>query len=532
MDRNKIAIKSEKLFSWIHIDKDIREKTTIRIWESSKILFWMLIVSVLNLIPAVNAKADTKPDTVRRTFTFYVKSEPQTLDPTMAVSGESSYIHATLFRGLTRFTDEGQLIFDQAERCRYVIDTDLRCKLRKDLKYSDGSPIKAQDYVEAFKKFQTGKHGSYVTNLLSNIKEMSAPSDRDITFIFKEPDFEFMEKLSNSLLFPYKNEAKFNGPYKIEKIEKGKVWHLTPNENFHGGNSKRPPIDILFVPEDSTAVNLYEKGSLDFIWRLPASEISRFKSMPDFLQVPLSRFDYIGFNMRKDSPLADKALRKKLASSVDFEEFKKIFQSLGRPGCPGLSERFLIADDKHCQNFLPSKSVTVNPHVLPSTKTKDFEFGISTLGGDDIKRAAEWYQEQWKKNAGISVQIKAREQKTYVSLLKSNPPTIFRKGVGLSRPTCLAGLESFKSDSPENFSGFKNERFDFMIKSLATRKMSRIEQDMVCGAAVDFLFKEEIVGIPMGRIRYTMLLNPRFKGLKVNELNQLDLSELEYVGGK
>ena len=86
-------------------------------------------------------------------FRFHFKNEVTFVDPAQHTSGTNSYLISTLYRGLTRYTDTGELIFDQAERCKYQTFSRIQCHLRKDTKWSDGSPVKAQDYVDSFLRF-------------------------------------------------------------------------------------------------------------------------------------------------------------------------------------------------------------------------------------------------------------------------------------------------------------------------------------------------------------------------------------------
>jgi oligopeptide transport system substrate-binding protein len=462
----------------------------------------------------------------KNTFTFYLKHEPQSLDPLTATSGESNYLAATLFRGLTRYTSDGIVEFDLASNCRYIIDTDLHCKLRDGIKWSDGKEIIADDFVRSFKRFLDPKSPSYVASVLSTVKEVKVLSKKEIQFLFFEPDREFLDKISHPLFAPYINDQVFSGPYKVVKIEKGKRWYLENNSFYKHGSSKRPPIEIIFVSDDATAISLYEKGMIDFLWRVTTSEVTRLKTSSEFFQVPVNRFDYIGFNQRPGHIFADKSLRKKMAQSVNFDEFQKVLLAFGKGGCVGLQPRILDDEGHSCQEFKPEASKV----TIDEIGDKKIIFNYSLLGGDDVLNQAVFFQNQWEKNAGIKVNLKGLEQKTMIRELKENPPDVFRKGISLTRPSCLAALEYFKSDNPENFTGFKSKFFDDMIKPLSTRKFSRREKENICAAAVDFLFKREYVGIPLGKTYFTMMLSKNFKGLKINDINQLDLSELEYVG--
>jgi len=469
------------------------------------------------------------------TFKFYVKNEPLSLSPTKAVSGESNYVHSILFRGLTRYNHEGMVVFEQAERCRYIISIDVRCKLKKDIKYSDGSLISASDYATSFLDYLTPGSSTNVAQLLFSIKNakkyylgqvkredvgIKVLSENEIQFLLEEEDREFLDKLSHPLLVPYKDEKRFNGPFVLHEIVKGKKWILKPNSYFVGGNPKRPDIEILFISDDSTAVNLYEKGKIDFLWRVPTDFIDKFKDRKDFFQLPVARFDYIGFNQRPGKIFNDLNLRKKFATHVDFDEFKKLLSARGRAGCPGLGDGILRESDKNCQSFTPGKEKL--------SLTKKLVFNFSQLGGDDIQKQTQWLHNQWKSNLNVNVSLKSLEQKTFIKQLKEDTPDIFRKGLALQWPSCGSALSSFRSDAPENFTGFSDPIFDRIITPFRTKKLSRYEKDVICAAAVKYLFLDKYVGIPLGLIHFSMMLNPKFKNLRLNDLNQIDLSELSY----
>jgi len=105
-------------------------------------------------------------------------------------------------------------------------------------------------------------------------------------------------------------------------------------------------------------------------------------------------------------------------------------------------------------------------------------------------------------------------------------------GVPLEWPACSAALRKFAKDDADNFIGFSNNHFDNLVKALTHQKLSLSEKESICGVASDILFKEEFVGIPMGQIHFTMLIDPQFKGWTINQLNQLDLSKLSYSSTK
>lgn len=476
----------------------------------------MILASVL--VTTLGSADDSR----KGIFVMHVKSEPQSMDPSLAISGASQYLHASLFRGLMKYDSKMELKPELASTCKYKGELEVRCTLKKQLKYHDGKFILASDFVRTFQNLMASK-ASYLNALISHLSSVSAvANESEVVFKFKSYDSEFLEKLSHPLLTPTSETERYSGPYQIEEKVPGKHWRLKSNPHYYVKKS-RPEIKVLFVSEDSAALNLYEKGLLDFNWRIIATDVEKYKDKKDLMLVPVLRFDYIGFNLRQGKPLENKSLRQTLTSSIEFDYFKKMFFSPGRPGCTGLSLKLVGEQNNEiCQKFKKSENLK-GEGLLP------LELKYSSLAGDDVRRSLVWFQQQWLKNSGIKVNLLEKEHKALLQELKTDAPDIFRKGIALSRPTCLAAVETFKSDHPENFTGVSSPVLDSWIDKLSTTKMNATRKKALCRQIVTWLFIKESVGIPLGEEHFTMLLKPKFKGLKINQLNQLDLADLEEV---
>ena len=156
------------------------------------------------------------------------------------------------------------------------------------------------------------------------------------------------------------------------------------------------------------------------------------------------------------------------------------------------------------------------------------EFRFSSQGGEDIARAAEWFQGQWKKNLNILVELIPQEQLMYLQNLKSNPPAIFRKGVSLTRPTCLAALELFVTGHPENYIRLSDVKYDQLVNKLSTASKPE-DKKRACRKGIEYLLNSHRL-LPLGEMYFTMLASPKFKGWDVNEINQFDLTDLLAAG--
>lgn len=481
-------------------------------------------------------------------FRFNIGGEPHSLAPSQLTTTDASSLFSNLYRGLYWYSNEKGLQPEGAESCSWSKDElTLTCKLKKNSLWSDGKSIEAADYVRAWRElFDTAAKtaGSELLISLKNAREIlkrqkhkqdlgvEAVDPQTLKISFAQKDPEFLFKLVLAPLAPIRNE-KFvsrekaselltNGPYKISEWKIGTRVILTPNANFHPESAgQRPRVEILFIEEDLTALNLYESGEITLLRRVPPQYYSRFNKTKEFKEIPFLRFDYIGFGAK----LQNKPhLRKALSLAADYKELQKIYQSPGLPGCPSLTDRmfakvpcvkFDLAEAK--KEFELAKKTENVPDRL--------EFNYSKLSADLIQQGMEWYQAQWKKNLGIKVDLKAIERSILMHSLKTNAPDIFRKSLGVNRPTCLAAVEDFVSQGDENFTKVQDPEFDKIVADLSKAK-SESAKKKLCSKAVERLMTESRI-IPQGMFFNVFLARPSFSGWTVNELNQLDLTNLK-----
>ncbi len=462
-------------------------------------------------------------------FRLHLANEPGSLDPNKQKTSASSYVLGNLYRNIFTFDDSQGLQPDLGVSCKRDKKENLTCKLRSGLQWSDGSLLTSKDFLRTYKKILDPKNTAPRADLLFKIKNaqaiyagkkapdtlgITAPDPLTLRFEFESADPDFEYNLTSFLLAPTKPQLDaFSGPYKLGDWKKGQKLQLLPNTRYWSGHPGRPPVEFLFIEEDSVALQLYEKNELQFLRRLPTLFIPAYKKRADFLWIPVTRLDYLGFGPELS---AKDDVRKALTYSLNYPELQKIFSSEGRPGCVGVPDAW-FPEKAPCYDFNLSK---VPKFKAPATYTLMF----SSLGGEDHKRATEWMQEQWRKHAGFKIHLESKENKVYLQILQNTPPAIFRKGVAPDRPTCLAALETFAPQSPENYIRLKSTEYDRILSSLANSKKPS-DQKKWCLEGINFLMERHLF-IPLGAIHFAMLAKTNFSGWKLNQMNQLDLSGL------
>jgi oligopeptide transport system substrate-binding protein len=478
-------------------------------------------------------------------FRFHLVNEPSSLKPWEQKNSSGSYLLAQLTGTLMSYQDK-KLRPNLAKKCSFSTPTKITCELKPGLKWSNGKPLTPEHFVRAFQSFVDAKNKAPQVELLLGLKNARAIFQGEkkpealgvktnkkghLEISLENPDVDFIYSLANPLLaplpdsgFPTLDQIKkdpkswiSSGAYSIEKWDAPELIRLTSNSQFWK-SFKRPPLEISVIAEDSVALNLYEKEKLDFLRRLPTVLIPKFKDRRDFIQIEQFRFDYIGFSPKYRENLP---LRRAFARSLNYKDLQNLFQSPGLPGCPGIPSHLLA--QSYCIQFDLVEAVSEWQNL--KTKPSKIEIIYSKQGGDDHRRSMEWLQTELKKNLKVNSEASSMDNQVFIERLIAKPGDLFRKGLAPSRPTCYSALQAFLPGHPENFIQFADPHYEDVLAKLSLAK-KEAEQKKLCSEAVEILLKDFWL-IPTGPIHFTLLARPEWKGWKLSELNQLDLSELE-----
>lgn len=198
------------------------------------------------------------------TVTVYSSSTPSTLDPTDTYYVDNNQIEKLYFRTLTQYRLDGQkpvLVPDLAEDLGQVSADKLTWtfKLKKGIKYADGSPVKAEDFAYAIKRsfahdlfengpayqldfFKDGQtyKGPYAGG--ADYKGVETPDDNTLVIKLAKPfpDLPFYAAFPLFTPIPKNRDARQNyqlkpmstGPYQVASYSPGTELRLTKNPNW------------------------------------------------------------------------------------------------------------------------------------------------------------------------------------------------------------------------------------------------------------------------------------------------------------
>lgn len=144
--------------------------------------------------------------------------------------------------------------------------------IRKDVKFSDGEPLTADDVVFTF---ETATNNGSVVDL-NGMDKVEAINDYTVKFTLKDPQSTFVNSLVGTGIVPkhaygadYAENPIGSGPYQLVQWDKGQQLIIKVNPEYYGKKSYFKKITFLFLNEDASFAAA-QAGKVDLAY-IPAA---------------------------------------------------------------------------------------------------------------------------------------------------------------------------------------------------------------------------------------------------------------------
>jgi len=125
------------------------------------------------------------------------------------------------------------------------------------------------------------------------------------------------------------------GPYEFESHRGKEIVVISKFDEYWGGWEGKHFDKVIFkwVPESSTRRLEVEGGQVDFVNRLPSTEIEALRGQPEveIVEAPSYQYYFCQFNMIKEGPMGNRLVRKALAYTLPYKDIvEEIMGDYGR----------------------------------------------------------------------------------------------------------------------------------------------------------------------------------------------------------
>ncbi|MEG0308678.1 MAG: ABC transporter substrate-binding protein [Clostridium sp.] len=287
-----------------------------------------------------------------------VKEMSGNFNPAYYSSAYDANVIDMVFDKLTARDVKGGIITSAAESWEVSKDArEITFKMRKDMVFSDGEKVTANDVVFTYKVISdpsyTGRYGSNAKDLVgyteyskgetTEFKGVTAIDDYTVKFSFVDPlrtnlencGFPIMAEHYYGKDFKVGDTSKVeaitttpmgSGPYILEKFQEKEFASLKRNLKYYGEGYKIENVVCKFVTDTTDIVELTSKNVDLLPGVIEPNKINESKSK-DFLTFNTydrSGYGYTKFNC-ESGPTADKKVRQALYYSFNIKEFVNSF---------------------------------------------------------------------------------------------------------------------------------------------------------------------------------------------------------------
>ncbi|EAN0852415.1 oligopeptide ABC transporter substrate-binding protein OppA [Salmonella enterica] len=430
-------------------------------------------------------------------------SEVQSLDPHKIEGVPESNVNRDLFEGLLISDVEGHPSPGVAEKWENKDFKVWTFHLRKNAKWSDGTPVTASDFVYSWQRLADPNTASpYASYLqyghIANIDDIiagkkpatelgvKALDDHTFEVTLGEPVPYFYKLLVHPSVSPVPKSAveKFgdkwtqpanivtNGAYKLKNWVVNERIVLERNSQYWD-NDKTVINQVTYLPISSevTDVNRYRSGEIDMTYNnMPIELFQKLKKeIPNEVRVdPYLCTYYYEINNQK-APFNDVRVRTALKLALDRDIIVNKVKNQG--DLPGYSytppytdgaklvepEWFKWSQKK--RNEEAKKLLTEAGFTADKPLTLDLLYNTSDLH----KKLAIAVASIWKKNLGANVKLENQEWKTFLDTRHQGAFDVARAAwcADYNEPTSF--LNTMLSDSSNNTAHYKSPAFDKLI---------------------------------------------------------------------
>ena len=419
-----------------------------------------------------------------------------TLDPAQVTQGiVAGELVSNIFSSLVQFDKELGLVPDLAETWEVNEDgTEYTFHLRDGLKFHNGDPLLAQDFVYTYERTTNPDFASPHANKLNLITSITAPDELTLVIKLSEPYAPFLATACSRgpgrALTPISKRAieemgdqQFGltpvgcGPFMVvpESVEVGKGFRMVAFEDWYGGRPLLDEIVVQIIPEPSSRISALEAGDVDMLDIVPASGVKQLKGNDRITLVEAPGTNWIGLTMNYKRPPWDNVdARMAVSKAIDRQEFiDKALFGLAVPSIGAIAPAFGWV-------YVPPEQWGENPqgYNLEEAKALAEKSGIRGASVKILSSAQDPRPEQvlrtMLREIGLDVQIEQLQDAAYNERWKAGDYDMNINGSVVDADPDDGHWNFFYSKGPWNTYGYNNPKMDELLEG--TRKTNNQDE--------------------------------------------------------
>jgi peptide/nickel transport system substrate-binding protein len=281
---------------------------------------------------------------VKDTVTFAQGSDITSLDPHIGKQLRAFAVTCNMFEQIVKFDEKGNVVPSLAASWQRLSPTQIKFKLRTDVKWHNGDFLSADDVKFSYERMMNTPN---VANNIAFLKSVSVLDPHTVVLETKYPYAPVLAALTTPpcAIVPKKvveaDPKAFalhpvgTGPYKFVEWKPDEYCKLEANPDYYGEKAKTKYLVMKVVPESTQRSIMLETGEIDVAYDIPPTDVPRIeksKKLSLLKGESMKTFNW-HFDTKSKGPLGNKLVRQAIAHAIDKNGLVEgVLGGIGRPG--------------------------------------------------------------------------------------------------------------------------------------------------------------------------------------------------------
>ncbi|WP_412679054.1 peptide ABC transporter substrate-binding protein [Brevibacillus parabrevis] len=500
------------------------------------------------------AKETKQPEQVLRLNNF---TEPLSLHPGMITDVWSSNVIFQTFEGLTRIDKDGVPQPAIAQEIKASDDLlTYTFTLRDNAKWSNGDPVTAHDFENAWKWVLDGKNGSEYAYQLFYVKNaeaafsgkakpeeigVKATDDKTLVVQLENPTPFFLELTAFYSYFPVNTKVAkehpdwakdagpnytSNGPFKLTSWDHKNKLVLEKNENYwDAGTVKLTKIEMNIINDANTELSMLENGDLDWAGaptgNLPLDAMQTLKEKGLLEITPKAGTYWYEFNTQQ-KPFNNKKIRQAFALAISRQDIVDNVTQGGELVATAVVPPTMFAENT--QGLFKDNDVEKAKQLLAEGMKEEGYASADKLPPITLSynteeaqtKIAQAVQDMWQKNLGVQVKLENQEWNVYYENVKNGKFQVARMGWTGDFNDPINFLEIFRTKEGNNHTGWESKAYAELLAKSSKEKDAAKRKAILQDA--EKLLVDEMPVIPFYFKSTVYAKNPNLKDVVISGL--------------
>lgn len=472
----------------------------------SRILASVLAVSMLfgcGGQPSSSSQSSTGGEPAPKVVRIALGEEGHGFDPAVANDLSSNSILTHTSRGM--FALNGNKL-EKALCADYTVNEDATkytFTIREDAKWSDGTPITAEDFLNGLKRVLMpeiqAEYANFVYDNIKGAKDVyegkaafetigaKALDARTLELTLNNPCSYLPQMMVFSVFHPVSVNASTtadskwamdpatalsSGAFQLESYKTGDTVVLVKNPNFYEADKvKIERLEFKFMGDMQAQVAAFKTGEIDVATNVPTDIYAQYKDSPELCNVETIANYYVALRDGTDA-VKDVRVRKALALAVNRQELCEILGGGEKPlfGLvpPGIQNSTTGKDFRAEGGDLFQEDLAEAKRLLAEAGYPDGagfpELTYLYNSNQRHEDTAQAIQAMWKTNLGIDVKLQSAEMKVFFDERTAGNFQMCRHAMTTDYVDPSAFLGMYTSDSVQNESKFADPAYDALYQ--------------------------------------------------------------------